>query len=276
MVQMNVTKDKMTNLIQAEQMIKRLSDQGADMVSLPESFNCPYTGRSFQANSEMIPDGITTKTLSRIAKENEVYLIGGSYPEKVIGQKKVYNTCVSFNRKGEVIGKYRKMHLFDVDIPGKYTFKESDRILGGNELCVIDTEFCKIGIAICYDVRFAELGQMYAERGCEMIVYPGTFTIFTGPSHWDLVLKGRAMETECYVAGISSARNEKSKFVCYAHSSVVSPWGEIVKQMDEKSGTSICEIDLNYVQEVRSKLPVLKHRRDDVYKIMKLNNNVKK
>jgi len=135
--------------------------------------------------------------LKDISKKTDTYIIGGTIPEK--GEDgKLYNTSLAFNRKGEVIAKYRKMHLFDIDIPGKVTYKESDTFKAGNQIVVFDTEYCKFGLGICYDIRFPELGILLARNGAKVIVYPGNFSMHTGGLHWDLLLKARALDNQVF------------------------------------------------------------------------------
>ena len=160
------------------------------------------------------------------AIENKVWIIGGSIPER--DGDNVYNTCIVVNPEGSIVAKHRKVHLFDIDVPGKITFKESDTLSAGNQLTVFDTPFCRIGLGICYDMRFPEQSQLMKDAGAEMIVFPGAFNLTTGPAHWELLLRGRAVDNQLYVAGVSPARNPSSDYKAWGHSTLVSPWGKYV------------------------------------------------
>eukprot|EP01098_Paradermamoeba_levis_P010516 TRINITY_DN4418_c0_g1_i1.p1 TRINITY_DN4418_c0_g1~~TRINITY_DN4418_c0_g1_i1.p1 ORF type:complete len:207 (+),score=58.08 TRINITY_DN4418_c0_g1_i1:467-1087(+) len=204
--------------------------------------------------------------LKEEAQANKVYLIGGSFPEK--DGDKIYNTCHIFGPSGELLGKHRKVHLFDIDIPGKITFKESEILAAGSSLTVIDTEFCKIGVGICYDIRFAELAQkMTAVTGCQMLVYPGAFNMTTGPAHWELLQRGRALDNQLYVATVSPARNPQSSYQAWGHSTVCNPWGEVIATTQHEEAIIYADIDLDRVEEVRKQIPIRNQKRPDLYHV---------
>lgn len=237
---------------------------GAKVVSLPECFNSPYGVQYFGEYSEPIP-GESTTFLSDLAKKHEIYLIGGTVPEK--DGDKLYNTCTVFDPKGELILKYRKMHLFDIDVPGKITFQESKVLSPGNSLGMFDTPYCKIGVGVCYDLRFPELAQIYARRGCKLIVYPGAFNMTTGPSHWELLQRARATDNQVYVAGVSVARNETASYIAWGHSAVTDPWGSVVASTDHTEGCFVAKIDLAHLDNVRMQIPITVQRREDLYSV---------
>lgn len=266
--QMMVLKSsKSDNVKKAKQIIGEAVNKGADIVALPEMFNCPYNIKHFREYAEEGNcQGETLSMLSSTAKEMGIYLIGGSIPE--IDEKgNIYNTSFVFNEKGELIGKHRKMHLFDVDIKDKITFKESAVLTPGNKVTVIDTKWGKIGIAICYDIRFPELMRLMALQGAKIIFVPASFNTITGPSHWELLFRSAAVENQLYTVGISTARNLNYSYVSYGNSLIVDPWGNILNILDEKEGILVSEINVDYIYEVRESLPVFKHRREDLYKI---------
>jgi omega-amidase len=171
-IQLMVEKDKEKNLQNAKSKIEEAVLKGAKMISLPECFNCPYSNDSFGPYSETIMEGPSSKLLMELAKKYHIYLIGGSIPERD-QDGKLYNTCLIFDPNGNLLTKHRKIHLFDIDISGKMTFQESKTLSPGNNITFFDTEYCKIGIGICYDLRFPELAQLYSQKGCKMIIYPG-------------------------------------------------------------------------------------------------------
>ncbi len=262
--QMMVTMDKKYNLEQAARMIREAASEGADIVALPEMFSCPYANRYFREYAETC-DGETVKILSALAKESGIYLVGGSIPE--LEDEKVYNSSFIFGKKGELLGVHRKVHLFDIDVEGGIRFKESDTLTPGNGITVVDTEFCKIGVAICYDVRFPEMARLMALRGAELIILPAAFNMTTGPAHWDLTMRARALDNQVYFAAVSPARDMEGVYRAYGNSCVADPWGQFSAHADEKEQIIYAEIDLKKVKKIRNELPLLKHRRNDIYSL---------
>ncbi|XP_064166510.1 omega-amidase NIT2 [Anguilla rostrata] len=261
-VQLHVSKVKADNLNRVRKLVKEAADKGAKMVVLPECFNSPYGTSFFPEYAEKIP-GESTQLLSEAAKENAVYLVGGSIPEEDGG--KLYNTCPVFGPDGTLLLKHRKIHLFDIDVPGKIRFQESETLSPGSSFSVFDTPFCKVGVGICYDMRFAELAQIYTKRGCQLLVYPGAFNMTTGPAHWELLQRGRAVDNQVYVATASPARDETASYVAWGHSSVVSPWGEVVAQAGSEETVVYADIDLQYLSDVRQQIPISSQSRGDLY-----------
>ncbi|WP_406541202.1 carbon-nitrogen hydrolase family protein [Clostridium ljungdahlii] len=256
---------KKSNIEKAKSMIVQATDKGADIVVLPEMFNCPYDIKNFREYAEAeYCYGDTLKMLSSVSREKKILLIGGCIPE--LDQKgNVYNTSFVFNKDGNLIGKHRKMHLFDIDIKNKITFKESKVLTPGNKITIIDTKWGKIGIAICYDIRFPELIRLMALNGAKIVFIPAAFNMTTGPAHWELLFRSRAVDNQIYIAGISPARDINYSYVAYGHSLVVNPWGTITDILDEKEGILISELDLDYINDVRESLPIIKNRRKDIY-----------
>jgi len=262
--QMKVVEDKDKNLLKAEEMIRESVKNNTNIVVLPEMFNCPYSNNFFPAYAEEYP-GKTTLLLSGLAKELNIYIIGGSIPEAENGY--IYNTCYIFDKNGNIIGKHRKMHLFDVEIENGIVFKESDTLKSGNSITVVDTEYGKIGVAICYDIRFPEIMRLMALQGAKIIVVPAAFNMTTGPAHWHSLGKIRALDNQVFFIAASPARNIESCYTAYGHSLIVNPWGQIIYEAQEYEAILYGEIDLEKVNTVRKELPLLKHRRLDVYDI---------
>lgn len=262
--QLDVLQKKDDNLEKAKELIKEASYNGADLVVLPEMFNCPYDNSFFPEFAEEF-SGITTDFLSKLAQNESIYIVGGSIPEKE--GDNIYNTSYIFDRKGKVIGKHRKMHLFDIDIEDGISFKESDTLGYGNNVTVFDTEFCKIGVAICYDMRFPELMRLMALKGAEIIIVPAAFNMTTGPAHWHALAKIRAIDNQVYFVAASPSRNVDSSYVAFGHSLIVDPWGDIISEADEKEGIIYGNIDLSRIKKIRNQLPLLKHRRIDLYDV---------
>ena len=265
--QMDVTEDKDKNIAKASEMLVKAAQTEADIAVLPEMFNCPYDTKMFEHYAESITDGPTVKALSEKAKELGIYVFGGSIPEEDAGR--IFNTCFVFGRDGSIIGRHRKMHLFDIDVTGKIRFKESDVLTAGNEITVINTEFCRIGTAICYDIRFPELSRLMALDGAEVIILPGAFNMVTGPAHWELLMRTRALDNQVYLAAASPARNSMTSYTAYGNSMIVGPWGNILQKADEYEDIIFSDIVPVEIERVRSELPLLKHRRIDIYGLEK-------
>ena len=232
------------------------------MIALPEMWDCPYSNDYFREYAETA-DGETVKFMSDLAAELGVYLIGGSISE--IDDDKVYNTAFCFDREGRMIGRHRKTHLFDIDVEGGIRFMESDTLTAGDSATVIDTEFGKIGVAICYDVRFPELFRRMTLDGARMVILPAAFNMTTGPAHWDITMRARALDNQIFFAANSPARDEEGIYVAYGNSCIVSPWGDFIAHADEKECILYADIDFDYEDSIRNQLPLLKHRRPELY-----------
>ncbi len=244
------------------QLFDRSELRDTDLVILPEMFACPYETQCFPHYAE--PEGGQLwQFCAELARKNGVYFIAGTMPEAADG--KLYNTSYVFNRTGDPIAKYRKMHLFDIDIKGGQHFRESDTLSAGDEVGVFDTEFGKMGICICYDIRFPELSRQMVDAGARVIFCPASFNMTTGPMHWELLFRTRAVDNQVFTAGVSTARNPSAGYQSWGHSILVDPWGEVLLQMDEREQIAVMDIDLGVTEEVREQLPLLKHRRRDVY-----------
>lgn len=216
LLQLLVGSDKQANISNAVKKIGECARAGAQIVCLPEMFNCPYSNDSFLPYSEAIPAGETTRALLKVASDHKIYVIGGSIPERDPSSGKIYNTCVVVNPAGEMIAKHRKIHLFDIDIPGKMTFKESETLTAGDDVTVFNVDgIGKVGLGICYDIRFPELAMRMRKEGCKLLIYPGAFNTTTGPLHWELLARARAVDNQCYVAVVSPARNPESKYLLF-------------------------------------------------------------
>jgi omega-amidase len=265
--QMDVTQDKEKNVAKASEMLVKAAETEADIAVLPEMFNCPYDTKMFERYAESVTDGPTIKALAEKSKELGIYVFGGSIPEADAGR--IFNTCFVFGRDGSILGRHRKMHLFDINVPGKISFKESDVLSAGNDITVIDTEFCKIGTSICYDIRFPELSRLMALNGAEVIILPGAFNMVTGPAHWELLMRTRALDNQVYLAAASPARNSGSSYTAYGNSMIVGPWGDVLQKSDEKEDIIFADIVPSEIERVRRELPLLKHRRIDIYSLEK-------
>ena len=270
-IQAHVYAEKEKNIAALNNRLETLKDEKIDFVTLGEMFNCPYITKNFPVYAEE-DKGITWKQLSDLAKKYKVYLSAGSVPEKD-EQGNVYNTAYVFDRQGRQIAKHRKVHMFDIDVEGGQSYKESETLTAGSKCTVFDTEFGKMGICICFDCRFPEFVRIMALRGARVILVPAAFNMTTGPAHWEVMLRSRALDNQCYVIATSDARDIHSGYISWGHTMVVSPWGDIVNEMDEKEGVMITKIDLEYIDKIRKELPLLSARRTDLYEV-KYNEHI--
>ena len=267
-IQMPTVTDKMQNVRTAGIYLEKIKDEKPDFVILPEMFCCPYQTQNFPVYAEE-EGGPVWQQLSEYANQYGIYLIGGSMPEKDT-EGKVYNTSYVFDRQGKQIGKHRKVHLFDIDVKGGQTFKESDTLTAGDHDTVFDTEFGKMGVMLCFDIRFPELARMMVNDGAKAIFVPAAFNMTTGPAHWELSFRTRALDNQIYMIGCAPMRDESAGYISWGHSIVTDPWGRVMEMLDEKEGILLTELDLDYEDQVREELPLLKSRRKDMYRLEKL------
>ncbi|MEN6390535.1 MAG: carbon-nitrogen hydrolase family protein [Syntrophomonas sp.] len=265
-LQMQVGLDKNQNLDRAALMVEEAASHGAQMVVLPEIFNSPYIARCFPEYAESYP-GKSTNQLSELARRHSLILVGGSIPERD-SDGALYNTSFIFGPDGTLIGRHRKIHLFDVDIPGKMTFQESVTLSPGNELQIIAQGDLRFAVMICYDVRFPELARQAALQGVHLLVIPAAFSRTTGSLHWDILMRGRAVDNQVFVAAAAPAFNPQASYQTWGHSMIVDPWGKILAQAADEEELLIVDLDLSVIDEVRSQIPVLKQRRTDLYELV--------
>lgn len=262
---MSTVADKMENVRTVKAYLEKIKDENPDFVILPEMFCCPYQTENFPIYAEK-EGGPVWQQLSGYAKQYGIYLIGGSMPEKD-AEGNVYNTSYIFDREGKQIGKHRKVHLFDIDIKGGQTFKESDTLTAGDSDTVFDTEFGKIGVMLCFDIRFPELSRMMVNDGVKVIFVPAAFNMTTGPAHWELSFRTRALDNQIYMVGCAPARDVSAGYISWGHSIVTDPWGRVTGMLDENEGILLAELDMDYEEQVREELPLLKSRRKDIYQL---------
>lgn len=263
--QTKVLGTKEENLKQMAECMERADLKSTDLVTFPEMFLCPYETACFPVFAEK-EGGTAWQWFSRLAKTYDVYLSAGTIPE--LGEDgRIYNTAYVFDRQGCQIGKHRKVHLFDIDIRGGQYFKESETLSPGNEVTVFDTEFGKVGLCICYDFRFPELARQMVNRGAQIFIVPAAFNMTTGPAHWEILYRSRAVDNQVFVIGTAPARDMTASYHSWGHSLVVNPWGEIIKMSGENEGSLRCRLELEQVKAVREQLPLLAHRRQDIYPV---------
>ncbi|KAH6697146.1 carbon-nitrogen hydrolase [Plectosphaerella plurivora] len=276
-VQLSSGADKDANLSRARSKVLEAAKLGARIVVLPEIFNSPYGTDFFPRYAEQLLPSPPSRdaapsfhALASMASDAGVYLVGGSIPElevdEATGKKSYYNTSLTFSPAGELLATHRKIHLFDIDIPGKITFRESDVLSPGNKVTIVDLpEYGRISVGICYDVRFPEPATIAAREGCFALIYPGAFNLTTGPLHWKLLAQGRAMDNQMYVAMCSPARDMDGPYHAYGHSMIIDPLAQVVAETEEKEDIVVYELDGERIAEVRRNIPLTTQRRFDVY-----------
>lgn len=260
--QMNVVDNKDTNIEHAIQLIKKASSNGAKLITLPEMFNTPYDNSKFIEYCEEETTSKTLNSMQDIAREENIYLQSGSIPEKESNH--LYNTAYLINPKGKIIGKHRKMHMFDIDTDNM-KFTESDTLTPGDSVTTIKTPLANISIAICYDIRFPELWTLMNKNNTDIILLPGAFNKTTGPLHWETLIKARAIDNQCYVVATSPSQIENPYYVAWGHSMIVNPWGKIIAKAHENEEILYANITQSSLNSVRNQIPVLTNRRNDIY-----------
>ena len=258
MIQMSVVHDKQQNLDHACRLTEQAAAGGIDMAVLPEMFCCPYDNQYFAQYGEE-EGGPAWQTLSALAARLGIYLVGGSIPE--LEEDKIYNTSYVFDRQGRQIAKHRKTYLFDIDVPGGQRFFESEVLTPGDQCTVFDTEFGRLGLCICFDFRFQELAKAMGDRGAQAIIVPAAFNMTTGPAHWELMFRQRAVDNQLFTLGVAPARNEQESYVSYGKSIAVDPWGTVLARLDKEEAICAVELDFARNQDIRAQLPILASRK---------------
>jgi deaminated glutathione amidase len=259
-IQMSSGNDKAANLEKAERLIRLAAARGARLIALPEVFN--WRGKRVEeaAAAESL-EGVTLTLMAGLARELEIHLVAGSITEHAIGQPKRYNTSVLIGPDGRQIAVYRKIHLFDVDLPGRVTIKESDAKLAGAEVVWAPIAIANIGLSVCYDVRFPELYRRLAFSGARIITIPSAFTFPTGEAHWEVLIRARAIENQCYVIAPAQFGPNVHGFSDYGNSMIVDPWGRVLARASDMEGVVLAPVDLEYLERVRRELPSLANAR---------------
>ena len=267
-IQIAVSKNKLQNISAVEDYLQHIEKEKVHMAVLPEMFNCPYDPSNFPVYAEE-EGGACWQLLSKLAGCFKIYLVAGSMPESdSCGH--IYNTSYVFDRQGKQIAKHRKVHLFDIDVEGGQYFKESDTLVPGSEVTTFDTDFGKLGLCICYDIRFPEMFRLMVNEGAKLVIVPAAFNMTTGPAHWELLFRTRAVDNQVYMIGAAPARDSEASYISWGHYIIIDPWGKMIAQMDEREGYIIQELDLAQVINVRKELPLLEHRRKDLYRVENL------
>lgn len=266
LIQMNSLNDKAANIAAAKALIERaIADDGPDWILLPEQFDWAGGVKGDKArNAETLPGGPAYSMAQELAAKHGVFIHAGSMMERIEGDERIHNTTVVFDRKGDEIARYRKIHLYDVTTPDGLAYRESATVKPGDLVVTYDCEGVKVGCTICYDLRFPLLFQALADKGVDLIAVPSAFTLQTGKDHWEVLLRARAIETQTYVCaaaqtGSFKVNNETRQ--TYGHSLVADPWGHVVAKASDGVGVVTTRLDRAQIKRARTLIPVAEHKR---------------
>ena len=257
--------DKAANLEQAERLVARAASAGADLVVLPEKWNAIGSAETLAAAAEPLAGGASTEAMTEWARRHSITLVAGSITERREGREKFSNTCVVLDPDGRVAGVYRKIHLFDVEVGG-HVYRESEAEEAGEEPIVVEGEDWNIGLSICYDLRFPELYRALALTGAELVTVPAHFTLYTGKDHWEVLLRARAIENQCFVAAAAQYGETRPGRPSYGRSLIADPWGLVLVQAPDEETVISAELDRSRMEKVRRTLPSLRSRRPEAYR----------
>jgi deaminated glutathione amidase len=261
-VQMTSNEDVSRNLDIATGLTRQAAADGAALVVLPECFALLGPEERKLAAAEPLPaGGPILARLADLARSLSIELVLGGFWERGGDPEKVKNACVHLGPDGAVRAVYRKIHLFDVDLPDGTSLRESDTVEPGTEPVVTDTRFGKLGLSVCYDLRFPELYRALVDRGAIALTVPAAFTLTTGKDHWHVLLRARAIEAQCYVIAAAQTGRHFGQRVSYGHALICDPWGTVLSECGEGEGYAIASIDRAVVERVRGAVPSLRHRR---------------
>ncbi len=263
-IQMVSGSDVDRNLRVAERLIHEAVQAGAQLVLLPENFALFESKQLFQLAVDEEKTGRINSWLSELSKSLNIWLFAGSFPvlSETPGSQKVRSALLVYNPKGEIVGRYDKRHLFDVEVSdGQGSYRESAVIEPGNELIVVDTDVGRVGLSICYDLRFPDHFWQLREQGAEIIVVPSAFTKVTGNAHWEVLLRARAVETQCFILGANQGGVHSPTRETSGESMVIDPWGVVLSRCGTGEAMGVAELDFALLRQVRQQMPVLLHRR---------------
>ncbi len=259
-VQMCSGADKAANLATATRLVRQAAERGATLVGLPENFS--WMGPEPDRPSAAEPlDGPTLSAMAQLSRELKVALLAGSILEAGAPGGRLFNTSVLFGPGGERLAVYRKIHLFDVDIGDGATYRESAAVAPGTEVVTASCGELKVGLSVCYDLRFPELYRRHADAGATLLTVPSAFTLMTGKDHWEVLLRARAIENQAYVLAPAQWGQHSEKRVTFGNAMVVDAWGTVVARAPEGEGVAVGAFEVERLENVRRRLPALRHRR---------------
>ncbi len=256
-VQLNTRDNIEESFSEIERLVAECAEEDAGLVLLPELST--YLSENDVLSIAETLGGDIIRRFRDIAKKYSIYLNNGSFVEKA-DNGKVFNTSVLINPKGEVEAFYRKIHLFDIDLSGGLSYRESDRYNRGSSVVVSKTEMGDFGFSICYDLRFPELYRSLTEKGAKLIFIPAAFTMHTGKDHWEPLLRARAIENQVYIAAADQIGKHPDNKSCYGNSMIIDPWGKVIARASDRVGYITADVDWDYLAEIRGKIPCLKNR----------------
>lgn len=260
-VQLNGGQDMAANLTRAEALVREAHAKGARFIATPE--NTPLMEHRTEISRALAEPSAThpaVKRFAALAQELGVHLLLGSHAAKAAG-KRLHNRSLLFDERGAIVAAYDKIHMFDVELSDGATYKESKNFEPGADAVVVDTSFGRLGLTVCYDVRFAYLYRLLAQAGAEILTVPSAFTQVTGEAHWHVLLRARAIETGSYVIAPAQCGSHSGNRRTYGHSLIVDPWGRVLADGGTEEGVVVADLDLTKVSEARSRIPALKHDR---------------
>jgi len=263
-VQLNAVPSKADNIERAERLVAKAASTGADLVVLPEKWTGIGPPEVIRSVAESLDDGEATAAMRRWAGSHGITLVGGSFVERREGHEKLSNTSVVFDPEGEIAAVYRKIHLFDVEVGG-HVYRESETEEPGDRPVTTEVEGWKLGLSICYDLRYPELYRLLAVDGCEALAVPAAFTLWTGKDHWEVLLRARAIENQCYVVAANQWGSYPDGKAAYGRSMIVDPWGLVLAQAPDEDGVIVAELDRARLQDVRKRVPALANRQPEAY-----------
>jgi predicted amidohydrolase len=257
--QVNSRHDRAANLAAANELLERAAAAGADLAVLPEYVD--YLGPTEAEPKPESVDGEFAASFAEAARRLNMWVLAGSFHETGPDDAHTYNTSLIFNRRGELATSYRKIHLFDIEIPDRVSYQESRTVAPGQDTVTVDVEGMLVGLSICYDLRFPELYRRLAIAGAEVLLVPAAFTAHTGRDHWEVLLRARSIENQCYVVAAGQVGDHEPGRSCYGRSMVVDPWGTVVAQAPDTVGIAVADLDLDRLRGIRQQLPSLANRR---------------
>jgi predicted amidohydrolase len=263
-VQLNAKAPKADLIERAERLVARAASTGADLVLLPEKWTGIGPPDLIRSVAESLEDGEATQAMRGWARAHGITLVGGSIVERREEREKLSNTCVVFDSDGEIAAVYRKIHMFDVEVGG-HVYRESETEEPGDRPAATEVEGWKVGLTVCYDLRFPELYRILALEGCEAITVPAAFTLYTGKDHWELLLRARAVENQCYVVAANQWGSFADGKAAYGRSSIIDPWGVVLAQATDEDTVISAELDRARLDEIRRSLPALANRQSAAY-----------
>ncbi len=262
-LQMTSGREVKANLQATAKLISQACAQGAQLLVLPENFALMAENDEDKLKAaEALGSGPIQEFLAKQAVQHHICLVGGSIPLLSPDPHKTYNACLVYNEKGEQAACYQKIHLFDAQVkPGVEVYEESSSVYPGKETVVLETSLGRLGLAICYDLRFPELFRALSEQGAELIAVPTAFTVKTGQAHWEVLMRARAIENFCYLIGACQTDTHENGRKTYGHSLIIDPWGTVLNCLPSGTGLVEAEVSLEYLKQLRADFPVHTHRR---------------